>query len=64
MLKNLVRLGFARGIGGSRAWLAVGVTAGGLRLVKRALTRDADVVYCEELRPGQTVTIRHFPRQK
>lgn len=64
MLKNLVRIGFARGIGGSRAWLAVGVTAGGLRLARRALKREADVVYCEELRPGQSLVVRHIPRQK
>lgn len=64
MLKSLVRIGFARGIGGSRAWLAVGFTAGGLRLLRRALRREADAVYCEELHPGQSVVIRHFPRQK
>ncbi len=64
MLKNLVRIGFARGIGGSRAWLAVGVTAGGLRMVRRALKREPDVVYCEELHPGQSLVIQHFPRDK
>jgi hypothetical protein len=64
VLKNLVRIGLARGIGGSRAWLAVGVTAGGLRLVRRALKRQADVVYCEELRPGQSLVVQHIPRQK
>jgi hypothetical protein len=62
MLKNLVRIGFARGIGGSRAWLALGVTAGALRLARRGLKREADVVYCEELVPGQSLVIRHFPR--
>ncbi len=62
MLKNLTRIGMARGFGGSRAWLAVGVVAAGLRLVRRALKRDADVVYCEELLPGQSLVIQHFPR--
>lgn len=64
MLKNLVRIGFARGIGGSRAWLTLGVVAGGLRLLRRMAKREADVVYCEELRPGQSMVIQHFPRVK
>lgn len=62
MLRSLVRIGLARGIGGSRGWLAVGITAGGLQMVRRALKREPDVVYCEELRPGQSVVVRHFPR--
>jgi hypothetical protein len=64
MLKNLVRIGFARGIGGSRAWLTVGVVAGGLRLLRKMAKREADVVYLEELRPGQSMVIQHFPRVK
>lgn len=64
MLKNLVRIGFARGIGGSRAWLTVGVVAGGLRLLRKMAKREADVVYCEELHPGQSLVIQHFPRVK
>ena len=64
MLKSLVRIGFARGIGGSRAWLTLGVVAGGLRILKKMATRDADVVYLEELRPGQSMVIQHFPRTK
>jgi hypothetical protein len=62
MLKSLVRIGFARGIGGSRGWLAVGVVAGGLRMLSRMAKREPDVVYLEELRPGQSVVIQHFPR--
>jgi hypothetical protein len=62
MLRSLIRIGFARGIGGSRGWLAVGITAGGLHLLRRAVMREADVVYLEELRPGQSLVIQHFPR--
>ncbi len=62
MLKALRRIGLARGIGGSRAWLAVGLAAGGLQLVRRAVKREPDVVYREELHPGQTVVVQHFPR--
>ena len=62
MLRTLRRIGLARGVGGSRAWLAVGLTAGGLQLVRRAVKREPEVVYCEELRPGQSMVIQHFPR--
>jgi hypothetical protein len=62
MLKSLVRIGFARGIGGSRGWLALGVTAGGLRLLRKVAKREPDVVYREELHPGQSLVIQHFPR--
>lgn len=64
MLKTLVRVGFARGIGGSRGWLTLGVAAGGLQLLRRVAKREADVVYLEELHPGQSVVIEHFPRVK
>ena len=62
MLKSLVRIGFARGVGGSRGWLALGITAGGLQLARRAIKREPDVVYREELEPGQSLVIQHFPR--
>lgn len=64
MLKSLIRIGFARGIGGSRGWLALGMTAGGLHMLRRAIKREPEVVYLEELRPGQSLVIQHFPRIK
>jgi len=62
MLKSLIRIGFARGIGGSRAWLALGVTAGGLHMLRRMAKRAPETVYLEELRPGQSLVIQHIPR--
>ena len=62
MLRSLIRIGFARGIGGSRTWLGVGIAAGGLHLFRKAVKREPDVVYLEELRPGQSLVIQHFPR--
>jgi len=62
MLKTLVRVGFARGLGGSRGWLALGVVAGGLRLLRNLAKREEDVVYQEKLLPGESLVIRHFPR--
>jgi hypothetical protein len=64
MLKSLIRIGFARGIGGSRGWLALGMTAGGLHMLRKAVKREPEVVYLEELRPGQSLVIQHFPRAK
>ena len=40
------------------------MVAGGLRLLKKMAKREADVVYCEELHPGQSLVIQHFPRVK
>lgn len=62
MLKSLVRIGFARGVGGSRGWLTVGVAAGALHLLRRMAKRTPDVVYTEELFPGQSLVIQHLPR--
>ena len=64
MLKSLVRIGFARGIGGSRGWLTVGVVAGGLRLLRRMAKREEEVVYKEKLLPGQSLVIQHIPRER
>ena len=61
MLRSLIRIGFARGFGGSRGWMTVGFAATGLHLLRRMVAREPEVVYCEELRPGQSLVIRHFP---
>jgi hypothetical protein len=64
MLKTLIRVGFSRGIGGSRGWLALGMTAGGLHMLRKAVKREPDVVYLEDLHPGQSLVIQHLPRVK
>jgi hypothetical protein len=64
MLRSLIRIGFARGIGGSRGWLALGVAAGGLQVLRRMAKREAEAVYCEELHPGQSLVIQHLPPVK
>jgi hypothetical protein len=63
ILRNLSRLALSRGVlGGSRAWVKIGVVAGALRLVGKFLGDEPEVVYCEDLPPGQSLIIRHFPR--
>lgn len=63
LLRNLSRLALSRGLGGgSRVWVTVGVVAGALRLVGKVIGDEPTVVYSEDLPPGQSLIIRHFPR--
>ncbi len=59
LLKRLSRTGLRRGFAdGSRAWMAVGVAATGLRLASRVLAQKPEVVYRTELHPGEALEIR------
>ena len=61
MLRTLLRMGFRKGlVGGSKPWLLLGATAGGIRLLGRMARREPEVVYCEELHPGQRLVITHL----
>ena len=61
MLGALTRLGWRRGLlGGSRAWTAVLVFAGGLRLLRR-IAQGKEVLYSEKLGPGTTLLITTDP---
>jgi hypothetical protein len=60
LLGRALRHGFRRGLGdGSGPWLAVGVAALGVRLLRR-LTRPQPTVIREELRPGETIVVAHL----
>ncbi len=60
MLRYLYRRSQIRGLlGGSRGWTVLWAVIFGARLVKKATTRDAKVVYSETLSPGESVVIRH-----
>jgi hypothetical protein len=61
VLTRLRRIGLARGLGKSNAWLAVGVTAWALQTLKRFATREPKVVYSERLNPGERLVISHLP---
>jgi hypothetical protein len=63
-MNRLVRLalrnGWRRGIlGGSRPWLVAGGVALGVRVVQRMTGAEEQVVYSEELRPGETLVVAH-----
>lgn len=61
MLRTLTRLGVVRGLlGGNRGWLMLGGLAAGLRLVGRMASKQPDVVFCENLEPGESLVITHL----
>ncbi len=54
----LRRNGFRRGIlGGSRGWAAMAIATWGYTKLKGLAERDAEVVFSEELKPGQRLVI-------
>jgi hypothetical protein len=62
VLSALLRQGLRRGLlGGSRAWLAVGVAAGLLRVLRRVTRQEPEVVWCGEVPPGHRLEVRHRP---
>ena len=62
-VRAVMRQGWRRGVlGGSPAWTAFGGLALLGYLGGRALRREADVVFSEELAPGQSIRITHEAR--
>jgi hypothetical protein len=61
VLTRLRRLGLARGLGKSNAWLAVGATAWALQTLKKFATKQPKVVFHEKLKPGERLIISHLP---
>lgn len=60
MLSRLFRIGIRKGLmGGSRRWLFMGLLAGLGKLLGRMAKSQREVVYREELKPGETVVIDH-----
>lgn len=58
--ERLFRTGLRRGLlGGSRAWLVVGVGAGLVKAVQWAAAKSPESVFRAELAPGETLVIRH-----
>jgi hypothetical protein len=62
IVSRLARTGLRRGLlEGSRPWLAVGVAAGGMRLLSRLARSHPEVVYTGTLKPGETISISTCP---
>lgn len=63
MIRRLMRTGLRKGVfEGSRTWMAIGVVAGGMRLLKRLAKGGPEVVLCEELPEGGVLVISNKPR--
>lgn len=58
MLRLLIRHGVRKGLWGrSRPWLVVGGVAFAVRLVRKLAGSNEEVVYREQLRPGEAVVV-------
>ncbi len=60
VLARLQRVGVRRGLfGTSRAWTAIAVGSFTLRRLKKLAKREPQIVYCQELKPGESILISH-----
>jgi hypothetical protein len=58
LLRRLMRAGFRRGMsGGSQAWLVLGVSAVGVRALRKLARPAPEVVYRTEVHPGDRFEI-------
>jgi hypothetical protein len=63
VLRWLSKRGMDRGLKGSRAWLAVGLSAGALRVLG-VLLREHDTPFRGRIRPGDAFEVRMIPRTR
>ncbi len=60
MRRLLMTRAMTRGfLGGSRFWTVVGTLGIAMRVLKKVMRDEPEVVYCEELGSGQTILISH-----
>jgi hypothetical protein len=60
LLRRLMRTGFRRGMAGSRAsqaWLVLGISALGVRMLRRLARTEPEVVYRTEVHTGDRFEI-------
>jgi len=63
-MRFLLRRGLVKGVlGGSRPWLVVWVALFGLRILRRLLRDEPEVVYSERLEAGETLLISASGRE-
>jgi hypothetical protein len=57
----LWRRAIAKGLlGGDRRWMTVFAAIGTAKLMHKLVGREPETVYREELKPGETLVIRHL----
>ena len=62
-IRTGIRRGWSRGVlDGNRAWIVVGGVALAGHLLGRAAGGEPDVVFSEQLAPGESFRITHLPR--
>ena len=55
-----IRRGWDRGVGdGSRVWVLIGGAALLARLARRALRREPEIVFSQEIKPGESFRVIH-----
>ena len=62
LIRSLARKGIREGLGGGpggRGWLAVGLAAATVQYLRRK-SGEPKVAWTTEIKPGQTMIIRHF----
>jgi len=58
-----IRRGWDRGLGeGNRVWLILGAVALLARLGSRALRREPEIVFSQQISPGESFQVVHEPR--
>ena len=57
VLRRLSLTGLRRGIGGSRAWLIVGILAAGTRALRHLARDDEEVLYRTAIRAGDVFEV-------
>ena len=57
LLRRLMHSGFRRGMSGSQAWLVLGISAFGIRTLRKLARPAPEVVYRTEVRPGDRFEI-------
>ncbi|MDG2022826.1 MAG: hypothetical protein P8J75_00005, partial [Actinomycetota bacterium] len=61
---RLIRSAWRRGRLGSGGWMALAIMGTGFRLLKVLSRRRAEVAHTAELKPGESLRIRHLPEDQ
>jgi len=60
LFRKLSDAGWSRGAKGSGIWMAAAFVIAGLRFIGRLGSRKRDVVFSQELLPGEVVRVAHL----